>query len=103
MVDSVSMQNIVIRSPEVARIQKVEDNASTLSSYALAQEAQDESQKVEREVIPSPETDRYPKEEKKKEERDMIDTEKKEKKEKKKEKKQLDVKGDKGNIVDVRV
>jgi len=31
----------------------------------------------------------------------MIDTEKKEKKEKKK--KQLDVKGDKGNIVDVRV
>jgi len=94
------MQNIVIRSPEVARIQKVEDNASTLSSYALAQEAQDESQKVEREVIPSPETDRYTKEEnrKKKEEQDMMDLEKKEKKEK-----QLMVRGDKGNIIDVRV
>ncbi|MDI3543363.1 MAG: hypothetical protein PWP57_968 [Candidatus Atribacteria bacterium] len=100
MVDPVSMQNIVIRSPEVARIQKVEDNASTLSSYALAQEAQDESQKVEREVIPSPETDRYTKEEnrKKKEEQDMMDLEKKEKKEK-----QLMVRGDKGNIIDVRV
>lgn len=100
MVDPVSMQNVVIRSPEVARIQKVEDNASMLSSYALTQEAQDESQKVEREVIPSPETDRYTKEEnrKKKEEQDMMDLEKKEKKEK-----QLMVRGDKGNIIDVRV
>lgn len=106
MVDPVSMQNVVIRSPEVARIQKVENDASTLSSYALAQEIQGQAQKVEREVIPSPETDRYTREEegKKRKEGDVVDAADAEKKKKQeKQEKQLDVKEEKGNIIDIRV
>ncbi len=58
MVDPVSMQNVVIRSPGQHVFQKVENETFPLSSCNF-NKYRSKAQKVEREIIPSPETDSY--------------------------------------------
>lgn len=53
MVDPVYMQNIVTRAPEVARVQRVQEEAPEAQSQVFAQELARETQRAE-ETVPSP-------------------------------------------------
>lgn len=72
MIDPVHMQNIVTRSPEIARVQRVQEGAPEAQSQLFAQELAKETHKVEETVPSPPESHRteWKREKRKKEERE---------------------------------
>ncbi|MGC8778074.1 MAG: TetR family transcriptional regulator [Candidatus Caldatribacteriaceae bacterium] len=68
MVDPVSMQNIVVRSPEVAKVQRVQDEKSSLQAQAFSAELQRQAQKMEETVDSHQKTYHYDKDQQKREE-----------------------------------
>lgn len=98
MVDPVSLQNVVVRSNEVAKVQKVQDERSSLQAQAFSAELQKQTQKAEESVDSHQKTYHYDKDKKKKEENYLKRT--KEKKEKQIEKEPPD--DSSGHLLDVR-
>lgn len=68
MVDPVSLQNVVVRSNEIARVQRVQDERSSLQAQAFFAELQRQAQKAEESVDSHQKTYHYDKDKKNKEE-----------------------------------
>ncbi len=67
MVDPVSLQNTVVRSSEVAKVQRVQDDKASLQAQAFSAELQRQTQKVEETVDSHQKTYQYDKDRKEKE------------------------------------
>ncbi|NSW76643.1 MAG: TetR family transcriptional regulator [Candidatus Atribacteria bacterium] len=68
MVDPVNMQNIVVRSPEIAKVQRVQDERSSLQAQAFSAELQRQAQRAEETVDSHQKTYHYDKDQQKQKE-----------------------------------
>ena len=98
MVDPVSLQNVVVRSPEIAKVQRVQDEKSSLQAQAFSAELQRQAQKVEETVDPHQKTYQYDKDRQKRDQHQVPPEEKKH--HKKEEEKPED--GASGHLIDVK-
>ncbi|MEN3185151.1 MAG: TetR family transcriptional regulator [Atribacterota bacterium] len=99
MVDPVNMQNIVVRSPEIAKVQRVQDEKSSLQAQAFSAELQRQAQRAEETVDSHQKTYHYDKDQQK--QKDGTPLSKNRGKRDQKEEKRLED-GESGHLIDVK-